>query len=62
MNKYFILYYEKYLKYTDEEYLNKKFSEEMFDENQIKSNLAKDIIDYQRYNKVQIKKKQKLVH
>ena len=42
----------------DEEYLNKKFSEEMFDENQIKSNLTKDIIDFQRYNKVQIKKKQ----
>ena len=49
--------HEKLLK--DEEYLNKKFSEEIFDENQIKANLSKDILDFHLYNKFQIKMKQK---
>ena len=49
--------HEKLLK--KEEYLNKKFSDEIFDENQIKTNLSKDILDFQFYNKFQIKKKQK---
>ena len=40
----------------DEEYLNKKFSDETFDDNQIKANLVKDIIDFQLYNKAQTKK------
>ena len=40
----------------DEEYLNRKFSDETFDENQIKLNLGKDIIDFQLYNKAQTKK------
>ena len=43
----------------NEEYLNKKFMDEYFDDIQIKSNLCKDIIDFQLYNKVQIKLKQK---
>ena len=43
----------------NEDYLNKKFSEEIFDENQIKSNLVKDIIDFQKFTKSEIKKKQK---
>ena len=42
---------------NDEEYLNKKFSDEIFDDNQIKVNLTKDIIDFQKYNKSQIKQK-----
>ena len=42
---------------NDEEYLNKKFSNEIFDDNQIKANLTKDIIDFQKYNKSQIKQK-----
>jgi len=45
----------------NEDYLNKKFSEEIFDENQIKSNLVKDIIDFQKYTKNGIKKKQKSI-
>ena len=45
----------------DEEYLNKKFSEEIFDENQIKKNLSKDILDFQAYNKAQIKAKQNII-
>lgn len=43
----------------NEDYLNKKFSDEIFDENQIKSNLYKDIIDFQKYTKSEIKKRQK---
>ena len=43
----------------NEEYLNKKFTDENFDDMQIKANLAKDILDFQLYNKVQIKLKQK---
>ena len=43
----------------NEDYLNKKFSDEIFDENQIKSNLYKDIIDFQKYTKTEIKKRQK---
>ena len=43
----------------NEDYLNKKFSDEMFDDNQIKSNLYKDIIDFQKYTKTEIKKRQK---
>ena len=43
----------------NEDYLNKKFSDEMFDDNQIKSNLYKDIIDFQKYTKSEIKKRQK---
>ena len=46
----------------DEEYLNKKFSDDLFDENQIKKYLVKDILDFQNYNKVQIKKKQKPIN
>ena len=42
---------------NDEEYLYKKFSDEIFDDNQIKANLTKDIIDFQKYNKSQIKQK-----
>ena len=45
-----------------EEYLNKKFSDDIFDENQIKTNLSKDILDFQIYNKFQIKKKQKALN
>ena len=41
---------------NDEEYLNKKFSYETFDEKKIKANLVKDIIDFQLYNKAQTKK------
>ena len=52
--------HEKFFK--DEEYLNKKFSEEIFDENQIKSNLVKDIIDFQRYIKYHVKEKQKPIY
>jgi len=43
----------------NEDYLNKKFSDEIFDDNQIKSNLYKDIIDFQKYTKSEIKKRQK---
>ena len=42
---------------NDPEYLYKKFSDEIFDDNQIKINLTKDILDFQKYNKSQIKQK-----
>ena len=42
---------------NDEEYLYKKFSDEFFDDNQIKANLTRNIIDFQKYNKSQIKQK-----
>ena len=41
----------------DENYLNKKFSDDSFKDEQIKKNLAKDIIDFQLYNKEHVKKK-----
>jgi len=50
-------YHNEFLK--NEDYLNKKFSDEIFDDNQIKSYLVKDIIDFQKYTKNEIKKKQK---
>ena len=46
----------------DEEYLYKKFAEETFDENQITKNLVKDILDFQIYNKAQIKMKQTIAY
>ena len=46
----------------DEEYLDKKFKDEIFDDNTIKSNLCKDIKDFQLYNKVQIKLKQNSIN
>ena len=46
----------------DEEYLYKKFSDETFDENQITKNLVKDILDFQIYNKAQIKMKQTIAY
>ena len=50
-------YHNELLK--NEDYLNKKFSDEIFDDNQIKSYLVKDIIDFQKYTKNEIIKKQK---
>ena len=50
-------YHNELLK--NEDYLNKKFSDEIFDDNQIKSFLVKDIIDFQKYTKNEIMKKQK---
>ena len=50
-------YHDNLLK--DEDYLNKKFSEDIFDDNQIKSNLVKDIIDFQKFINYHIKEKQK---
>ena len=49
--------HDKLLK--DEDYLNKKFSDEIFDENDIKNNLVKDILDFQRYIKSQVEDKEK---
>ena len=46
----------------DENYLEKKFKDEIFDDNTIKSNLCKDIKDFQLYNKVQIKLKQNSIN
>ena len=42
---------------NDKEYLNHKFSDEFFDENQIRADLTKDIIDFQQFNKNQMEQK-----
>ena len=42
-----------------EDYLNNKFDDDYFDDEQIKANLQKDILDFQLYVKANVKMKQK---
>ena len=43
------------------EYLQKKFSNESYQENYITQNLSKDILDFQRYNQIQMTQKQQII-
>ena len=63
-------YQKKFLEMTknnnqffyDVNYLNKKFSDEIFDEKYIKDNLQRDILDFQLYVKANEKMKQKPIN
>ena len=47
---------------TDINYLDNKFTDDIFDDKYIKANLQKDILDFQKYVKATVKKKQKPIH
>ena len=47
---------------TDLNYLNKKFSDESFDDKYIKDNLQRDILDFQQYVEANIRIKQKPIN
>ena len=44
-----------------EEYLQKKFSNDLYPENYIIQNLSKDILDFHRYNQIQMSQKQPII-
>ena len=65
-----LLYQKKFLEMnhshdkfiTDLNYLNKKFSDENFDDKYIKDNLQRDILDFQQYVEANIRIKQKPIN